>query len=209
MISILVLTDNVTEWVDKFHCCLCTLREHKTSNGYHLENPVFFVDIESDTSKNRKGRRYSNIIIDKPIQNDYERAVVCPLALNPVIHTKRYFASANIVNEVNHGSDDHSEYQWIYDDISVEYRKPSDGEVVVARYNYGELSLDMARGLLKRLEEAFCNNIVVILPQNTSLEQMSKQQLKKFLDFLTEGTKELLNCDDDGILLEEEAKIDK
>lgn len=77
----------------------------------------------------------------------------------------------------DYGNGNHSEYHWIYDDISVEYRKPSDGEAVVAKYNYGELSPNIAHGLLKRLEEVFRNNIGVIMPQNTSLEQMSKQQL--------------------------------
>lgn len=89
-VSILVLTNDVPEWVDKFHCCLHTLRERKTSDGYHLENPLFVVDIESGTSGNRKMRRYSHIIIDKPIPNDYEGIVIRPLVSNPVIHTKRY-----------------------------------------------------------------------------------------------------------------------
>lgn len=67
MISILILTNDVIGWANKFHCCLHTLRERKTNDGYHLENPLFVVDIENDISKNRKRRRYSHIIIDKPI----------------------------------------------------------------------------------------------------------------------------------------------
>lgn len=90
MINILILTNDVIEWTNKFHCCLRTLREHKTSDGYHLENPLFVVDIESDINENRKRRRYSHIIIDKPIPNDYEIAVIRPLISNPVIHTRRY-----------------------------------------------------------------------------------------------------------------------
>ena len=90
MISILILTDDVIGWTNKIHCCLHTLREHKTNDGYHLENPLFFVDIENDINENRKRRRYSHIIIDKPIPNDYEVAVIRPLISNPVIHTNRY-----------------------------------------------------------------------------------------------------------------------
>lgn len=90
MISILILTNDVIGWTNKFHCCLHTLRERKTNDGYHLENPLFVVDIENDISKNRKRRRYSHIIIDKPIPNDYEVAVIRPLVSNPVIHTNRY-----------------------------------------------------------------------------------------------------------------------
>lgn len=75
MISILILTNDVIGWTNKFHCCLHTLRERKTNDGYHLENPLFVVDIENDISKNRKRRRYSHIIIDKPIPNDYEVAM--------------------------------------------------------------------------------------------------------------------------------------
>ena len=90
MISILILTNDVIGWTNKFHCCLHTLRERKTNDGYYLENPLFVVDIENDISKNRKRRRYSHIIIDKPIPNDYEVAVIRSLISNPVIHTNRY-----------------------------------------------------------------------------------------------------------------------
>lgn len=90
MISILILTDDILEWVQKIKCCLNTLRERKTEVGYHLENPMFTVDIENDTSSNRQQRRYSHIIFDKDIQEDYEKIVIRPLISNPVIHTKRY-----------------------------------------------------------------------------------------------------------------------
>lgn len=90
MISILILTDNASEWVQKIKCCLNTLRECKTKVGYHLENSMFMVDIENDTRFNRKRRRYSHIIFDKCIQKDYEETVIRPLISNPVIYTTRY-----------------------------------------------------------------------------------------------------------------------
>ena len=90
MISILVLTDDIVEWVNKFQCCLHTIRERKTSVGYHLENPLFFVDIENDTGLERQRRRYSHIILDKQISNDFETIVIRPLISNPVIHTKNF-----------------------------------------------------------------------------------------------------------------------
>lgn len=89
MISILILTDDIPVWVQKIKCCLNTLREHKTDSGYHLENPIFTVDIENDISFNRKQKRYSHIILDKDIQKDYEKIAIRPLISNPVVHTKR------------------------------------------------------------------------------------------------------------------------
>ena len=90
MISILILTDDVVGWINKIHCCLHTFRERKTSDGYHLENPLFIVDIESDTGERRKRRRYSHIIIDTPMSSDYEKSVIRPLVSNPLIYTNRY-----------------------------------------------------------------------------------------------------------------------
>lgn len=89
MISILILTDDTLEWVQKIKCCLNTLRERKTYVGYHLENPMFTVDIENDTSFNRPRRRYSHIILDKYVPENYENIVIRSLISNPVIHTKR------------------------------------------------------------------------------------------------------------------------
>lgn len=92
--------------------------------------------------------------------------------------------------------DDYSGVYGIYDGIPIELYKPSDGEVIVARYNYDELPYDEIYKQHKLLQEAFGDNKVISLPQNISLKQMSKQQLKELLDFLTKTLEELLSYDD-------------
>lgn len=90
MISILILTDELHEWEQKIRNCLQILRSRKTNVGYHLENQIFVVDIEDDVGCNRQRRRYSHIILDKPVHKDFETTIIRPLVSNPVIHTKRY-----------------------------------------------------------------------------------------------------------------------
>lgn len=85
MISILILTDNIDEWGRKMRDALNVLRGHRTSNGYHIDNLLFSADIMSDVHGRK---RYSHIIIDKPINKDVESIVLRPLISNPVIHTK-------------------------------------------------------------------------------------------------------------------------
>lgn len=90
MIRVLVLTDDVPEWVNKFHQCLFTVRERRTKEGYHLQNPLFAVDIEKDAEYQLAGSRYSHIIVDKPVSLDYERTVLEPFIMMNIEHTKQY-----------------------------------------------------------------------------------------------------------------------
>ncbi len=75
-----------------------------------------------------------------------------------------------------------------YTGTPIKLYKPSEDEVIVARYNHGELSYETIHELYRQLREAFGDNGVVVLPQDASLKQMSKQELKELLDFLTEAT---------------------
>ena len=81
-----------------------------------------------------------------------------------------------------------------YPGIDIERYKPSDEEVIVARYNYGELPYDEVYKHHKLLQEAFGDDKVISLPRNISLEQMSSQQLKELLNCLTKTVEELLSC---------------
>ena len=85
MISILILTDNAIDWEQEIRNSLSIFRECKTSNGYHIENRLFTVDIMDDVTGRK---RYSHIIIDKPVDKYAENIVLRPLISNPVIHTK-------------------------------------------------------------------------------------------------------------------------
>ncbi len=85
----------------------------------------------------------------------------------------------------------------VCDSIFLERYKLSEGEVIVARYNYGELPLDAVYRQHKLLQEAFGDNKVVSLPQHISLMQMSRQELEGFLDSLTKTINELLHSGPD------------
>ena len=85
MISILILTDNICEWEMKIQDSVNVSRELRTSDGYHIENCLFTVDIMSDVT----GReRYSHIIVDKPVDRYVDAVVLRPLISTPVIYTK-------------------------------------------------------------------------------------------------------------------------
>lgn len=92
MISILILTDDTGEWARKVRNSLNVLRARTASGGYHIENPLFTVDIMSDDVTAR--RRYSHIIIDKPVHQDFENIVLRSLISSPIIHTEKYFGQA-------------------------------------------------------------------------------------------------------------------
>lgn len=89
-ISVLIITDNIPKWVNVVQNAINVLRCNKADNGstYHLENPMFYIDIESNTKDYKKRRRYSHIIVDKVINDDFEKCVLRPLISNPVRYTE-------------------------------------------------------------------------------------------------------------------------
>ncbi len=88
---------------------------------------------------------------------------------------------------------DYSGIVGVYDGIDIERYKPSDGEVIVARYDYGEVPKDKICKNHRLLQEAFGDCKVISLPRNIPLEQMSSQQLRKLLNYLTETVEGLLS----------------
>ncbi len=74
-----------------------------------------------------------------------------------------------------------------YDGIPLERYKLSEGEVIVARYNYGEVPRDVINKQHKLLQEVFGDDKIISIPQNTLLERMSKGQLKELFDYLQDN----------------------
>lgn len=91
MISVLVLTDDVSTWANKFQNCLSALHEHKTEDDCYLENPMFKVNIKKMLRGLEKEKRYTHIIVDKYISKGYEEEVLRPKISNPVIYERGYF----------------------------------------------------------------------------------------------------------------------
>lgn len=74
----------------------------------------------------------------------------------------------------------------LYDGISLEHYKPSDGEVIVARYKFGEFSLDVLQKQYEMLKDVFCDNSVLMLPDNISFEQLSRDDLIRIRNTIDE-----------------------
>lgn len=73
-----------------------------------------------------------------------------------------------------------------YDGIPLEHYKPSEGEVIVARYKFGEMSCESLRKQYEILRAAFCGNVVLMIPDNLSLEKLSQDDLTRFRNRLDE-----------------------
>lgn len=109
---------------------------------------------------------------------------------------ERQISKLNEENTNSKNYDKESGIYGTYTGIPIEHYKPSEGEVIVARYNYGKLPYNVIYKQHKFLQEVFSDNKVITLPQNISLNQMPKQQLKKLLNSLIKTVEELLSCDD-------------
>ena len=66
----------------------------------------------------------------------------------------------------------------------------SENEVIVARYNYGEITLDELQQTYELLKKVFGKK-VIMLPSEIALQQMSKTHAKEMLNSLYKLTKYL------------------
>lgn len=70
-IKILIITDDVNGWFEKFVENL-NLQSYKknSSHGLNVENEMFSIDIMFNFPINWRGRRYNSIILDKEINGE-------------------------------------------------------------------------------------------------------------------------------------------
>lgn len=89
MVTILVITDEQTEWERKFTNCMKNFTRRYCQYEFHLKNEIFAIDIVRDIQC-RCGKRYNVIILDKPIDKRIEREVLLPQLNWNIIKTNNY-----------------------------------------------------------------------------------------------------------------------
>ncbi len=90
MITILVITDEQTEWERKFTNCMKNFARRYCPYEFHLKNEIFAIDIVRDIQC-RYGKRYNVIILDKPIDKRIEREILLPCLNGRIITTNNYY----------------------------------------------------------------------------------------------------------------------
>lgn len=73
------------------------------------------------------------------------------------------------------------------DTINVEKHTPSSGDIIVAKYKPYEIPLDQLKLLFDTIKMAFSPNRVIMIPDDISIVEMSKDQIKEMV-------KELQKC---------------
>lgn len=90
MITILVITDEYTEWERKFTNCMKNFTGRYCQYEFHLKNEIFAIDIVRDIQC-RCGKKYKVIILDKPIDKRIEREILLPCLNERIITTNNYY----------------------------------------------------------------------------------------------------------------------
>lgn len=90
MIEILVITENITEWVAKFTNCMELEVYRRTSRDVYLKNQIFVIYIQSFATEFMRGHKWNTIILDKPIDKRIEREVLLPQLNWNIIKTNNY-----------------------------------------------------------------------------------------------------------------------
>lgn len=76
MITILVITDEYTEWERKFTNCMTNFTRRYCQYEFQLKNEIFAIDIVRDIQC-RRGKKYNVIIFDKPIDKRIDVKFCC------------------------------------------------------------------------------------------------------------------------------------
>lgn len=92
MIGVLVVTDNIKEWEDKFQACMKFTSERRDiySNEFYFKNEVFSIYIVKSIEEQKRGYRWSVIILDKPIDTEIEFQFLRP-SICSVVKTDNYY----------------------------------------------------------------------------------------------------------------------
>lgn len=99
MIKILVITEDITEWVAKFTNCMELEVYRRTSRDVYLKNQIFVIYIQSFATEFMRGYRWNTIILDKPIDRRIEREILLPYLNWCTIKTDNYYEYANSSKE--------------------------------------------------------------------------------------------------------------
>lgn len=88
MIGVLVVTDNIKEWENKFQSCMkfTSKRRDIYSNEFYFANGVFSIYIVKSVKEQARGYRWSAIILDKPIDTEFLRPCIYS-----VVKTDNYY----------------------------------------------------------------------------------------------------------------------
>lgn len=91
MITILVITDEQTEWERKFTNCMKNFARRYCQYEFNLKNEIFAIDIIRDIQCCCRGKKYNVIILDKPIDKRIEREILLPRLNERIITTNNYY----------------------------------------------------------------------------------------------------------------------
>lgn len=92
MIGVLVVTDNIKEWEDKFQSCMkfTSKRRDIYSNEFYFANEVFSIYIVKSVKEQVRGYRWNAIILDKLIDTEIEFQCLRP-RIYSVVKTDNYY----------------------------------------------------------------------------------------------------------------------
>ena len=91
MMRILIYTDNVEGWFAKVIPNVSNYLYLRTRSGYFVQNELFVIEIISSLPIETRGKKFSNIIIDKTInKGTYEKIVMTMQFGSGLIKTENF-----------------------------------------------------------------------------------------------------------------------
>ena len=78
MIRILIITDNVFNWVDKIFDNSREYVVRKSNEILFINTPLLYVEITSEIDDRSRGQRWNTIILDKDVSAEIYQQILLP-----------------------------------------------------------------------------------------------------------------------------------
>lgn len=82
MIRILIITNNILNWIDKIVRCSCEYTFRKSNGIFFINTPLLYVAITSEINDRNLGQRWNTIILDKDVSDEIYQKILLPSLWN-------------------------------------------------------------------------------------------------------------------------------
>lgn len=85
MIRILIITNDVFNWIDKIVSGSREYAFKKSNKILFINTPLLYVAITSEINDKSRGQRWNTIILDKDVSNEIYQQILLP-SLCPIVY---------------------------------------------------------------------------------------------------------------------------
>ena len=78
MIRILIITNNILNWIGKIVGCSCEYTFRKSNGTFFINTPLLYIAITSEINDRSCGQRWNTIILDKDVSDEIYQQILLP-----------------------------------------------------------------------------------------------------------------------------------